>query len=113
MANRPIQPGTTGGSTSAKTGARRSPGRCELPAELARLGIDTVLITGTVTNVCCESTARDAANAGLRVVMVADGCAAINDRTHNATLHTIYRSFGDVRPLDEVVGLLGRGAAAV
>jgi nicotinamidase-related amidase len=89
------------------------PGRCELPAELARLGIDTVLITGTVTNVCCESTARDAANTGLRVVMVADGCAATNDRTHNATLHTIYRSFGDVRPADEVVGLLGRGAVTV
>ena len=38
--------------------------------------------------------------------MVADGNAAIRDETHNATLHTIYRSFGDVRPTSEVIGLI-------
>jgi nicotinamidase-related amidase len=36
------------------------PGRCVLPELLQERGIDTVLITGTVTNVCCESSARDA-----------------------------------------------------
>ena len=82
------------------------PGYCELPEMLRSRGIDTVLITGTVTNVCCESSARDASSTGFRVVMVADGNAAIRDETHNATLHTIYRSFGDVRPTAEVIGLI-------
>ncbi len=40
-------------------------------------------------------------------VMVADANAAVRDEDHNATLHTIYRSFGDVRPTDDVIELLG------
>ena len=82
------------------------PGSSDLPAALRERGIDTVLITGTVTNICCESSAPDAYASGFRVVFVADGAAARRDQDHNATLHNIYRSFGDVRPTDEVVGLL-------
>ena len=72
------------------------PGNCPLPALLEERAIDTVLITGTVTNICCESSARDAHSSGFRVVMVADANAARRDQDHNATLHNIYRSFGDV-----------------
>lgn len=82
------------------------PGRCELPSLLERRHIDTVLITGTVANVCCESSARDASTLGYRVIMVADGNAAPRDADLNATLHTIYRSFGDVRPTREVLKLM-------
>ena len=82
------------------------PNRCELPAALADRQVDTVLIAGTVTNVCCESSARDAATLGYRVVMVADANATVFDGWHNATLRTIYRSFGDVRPTDDLVRLL-------
>jgi ureidoacrylate peracid hydrolase len=90
-----------------KTGASAFfPGSCDLPALLAERGVDTVLVAGTVTNVCCESSARDASTRGLRVVFVADANAAVRDRDHNATLHTVYRSFGDVRPTAEVVALL-------
>ncbi len=71
--------------------------------------IDTVLITGTVTNVCCESSARDASTLGFRVIMVADANAARGDQDHNATLYTIYRSFGDVRPTSEVLDLINAG----
>ncbi|MYQ79900.1 MULTISPECIES: isochorismatase family cysteine hydrolase [unclassified Streptomyces] len=84
------------------------PGRCLLPELLAERGTDTVVITGALTNVCCESSARDAATAGLRVLMVADANAARRDQDHNATLHTIYRSFGDVRSTNEVLDLIGR-----
>jgi len=80
------------------------PGRSNLVDQLD--GIENVLVTGAVTNVCCESTARDASSLGYRVVMVADANAARRDRDHNATLHTIYRTFGDVRSTDEVLGLL-------
>ncbi|WP_278262662.1 isochorismatase family cysteine hydrolase [Nocardia sp. AG03] len=82
------------------------PGRCPLPGLLERRGVDTVLITGTVTNVCCESSARDAATLGFRTIMVADGNATRTDREHNATLHTIYRSFGDVRPTADLIEML-------
>jgi nicotinamidase-related amidase len=86
------------------------PGRCPLPSMLAERGIDTVLITGTVTNVCCESSARDASTLGYRVIMVADANAARRDQDHNAALYTVYRTFGDVRPTSEVLGLIEAGA---
>ena len=82
------------------------PGHCDLSARFSEVGVDTVLVAGTVANVCCESTARDASVLGHRVVMVADANAAMRDQDLNATLHTIYRSFGDVRPTDELIGLL-------
>jgi nicotinamidase-related amidase len=92
------------------------PGRCDLPDLLQARGIDTVLITGTVANVCCESTARDASTLGYRVLMVADANAARRDQDLNATLHTIYRTFGDVRPTPDLLDLLsphlGRGSRA-
>jgi nicotinamidase-related amidase len=81
-------------------------GCCPLPDLLKVRDIETVLITGTVTNVCCESSARDASTLGYRVIMVADANSARRDEDHNATLYTIYRSFGDVRTTDEVVGLV-------
>lgn len=82
------------------------PGRSPVPELLRDRGVDNVIITGTVTNVCCEASARDAATLGFRVVLVADGCAARRDEDHNATLYTIYRTYGDVRTTDEVIGLL-------
>ncbi|WP_433291041.1 isochorismatase family protein [Actinoplanes sp. CA-030573] len=82
------------------------PGKSPLPGLLRERGIDTVLITGTVTNVCCEASARDASTLGYRVIMLADGNAARRDEDHNATLYTIYRTYGDVRTTDEVIGLL-------
>jgi nicotinamidase-related amidase len=85
------------------------PGRCALPELLRARAIDTVLITGTVTNVCCESSARDARTQRFRVIMVADANAARTDAEHNATLHTIYRSFGDVRPTAEILDLIATG----
>lgn len=87
------------------------PGRSPLPAALEARGIDTVLITGTVTNVCCESSARDARTLGYRVLMVADANAARRDEDHNASLYTVYRSFGDVRATKDVIGLIESGSA--
>lgn len=83
------------------------PGRSPLPELLSERGTDTVVVTGTVTNVCCESTVRDASTLGYRVVLVADACAARNDQDHNASLHVVYRSFGDVRPAADVLDLIG------
>lgn len=88
------------------------PGRCDLHERLVERGIDTVVVVGTVTNVCVEATARDARTLGYRTILVADACAARTDAEHNATLHTFYRSFGDVRPTAEVLEMIGAGALA-
>ena len=86
------------------------PGSSDLPALLAARGVDTVVITGTVTNVCVEDTVRDASATGLRVILVADACAAMRDQDHNATLHVVYRSYGDVRSTSEVLELVQHGS---
>ena len=82
------------------------PGRCELSSLLSARAIDTVIICGTVANVCCESSARDASTLGYRVIVVADANAAMRDQDLNASLHTIYRTFDDVRPTCEVLALV-------
>jgi ureidoacrylate peracid hydrolase len=73
---------------------------------LRNLGIDTLLIAGTKTNVCCESTARDAMMLDFKVVLVSDCCGALSDDEHRATLETHIQQFGDVATADEVLGLL-------
>jgi ureidoacrylate peracid hydrolase len=73
--------------------------------------IDTVLIAGTVTNVCCESTARDATMRNFKTVMVADANAARRDDEHNATLATFLQVFGDVLTTDEIVAVIAAAQA--
>jgi ureidoacrylate peracid hydrolase len=89
-------------------------GSSDLDKLLKERGIDTVLVTGTVTNTCCESTARDAMMLNYKTVMVSDANAAVTDDEHNATLGNILRIFGDVMSTDEVVERLvpARRAAA-
>ena len=84
------------------------PGRCVLHELLQHRGIDTVLVTGTLANVCCEATARDASTLDYRTVMVADANAARRDQDLNATLYTIYRSYGDVRSTADVIIMIDR-----
>ena len=61
----------------------------------------------TATNVCCESTARDAMQMNYRVIFIADGNAALTDEEHNATLNNMVTLFADVMTIKEVVGFLG------
>ena len=87
------------------------PGSSDIAERLESAGIDTVLITGTLTNVCCESSARDAMMRNFKVLMVSDGNAAKTDEEHVATLANMLQIFGDVRGTDEVVAMLEAGAA--
>jgi len=89
-------------------------GSSELEAWLRGRGIDTVLIGGTATQVCCESTARDAMMLNFKVVMVADACATYDDATQNASLAALYSNFTDLQTVDEAIASLrrGRGQAA-
>jgi ureidoacrylate peracid hydrolase len=81
-------------------------GSSDVDAQLRARGVDTVVVAGTLTNVCCESTARDAMMLNYRVVFVSDANAARDDATHNATLGNILSTFGEVLTTDEVVDLL-------
>ena len=79
------------------------PGSSDLHAVLQARNIDTLVITGTATNVCCESTARDAMMMNYKVIFVADATATYNDDEHNATLGIMLAMFADVMTTDEVV----------
>ncbi len=81
-------------------------GSSDIDRILRGLGIDTVVIVGTLTNVCCESSARDAMMLNYKLVFVSDANAAITDAEHNATLGTILRVFGDVATTDETIARL-------
>lgn len=74
-----------------------------LERTLRSRGIDTVLIAGTKTNVCCEATARTAFDGDFKTVMVSDCCAALSDREHRAALENAIQQFADVMTVDEVL----------
>ena len=78
-------------------------GASKLERVLRDRGIDTLLIAGTKTNVCCESTARDAMMLDFKVVMLSDCTAALSDDEHRAALECIIQQFGDVMTADEAV----------
>jgi ureidoacrylate peracid hydrolase len=88
------------------------PGYCKLPDVLRARGLDTVLITGTLTNTCCETSARDAIMTGFRCVMISDGCAAALDSAHTATLRNFLQVSGDVRSTEEAITLLQKSTVA-
>ena len=88
------------------------PGTSDLPDRLRARGFDTVLITGTVTNVCCESSARDANMTNFRTIMVSDGNAANSQEEHDASLTAFYNVFGDVMDTDMIIASLRRSRSA-
>ena len=79
------------------------PGASDLDSRLQQARVDTVIICGTLTNVCCDSSARDAMMRNFHVVMVADGNAALTDADHNASLTALAQTFADVMSSDEVL----------
>ena len=87
-------------------------GSSDLETQLRDRGIDTVIVTGTVTNICCESTARDAMMRNFRTIMVTDANAAMTDEMHNASLAAFYVRFGDIMSTGHLIGVMNANAAA-
>jgi ureidoacrylate peracid hydrolase len=85
-------------------------GSSPLEEFLRERSIDTLVVTGTVTGVCCESTARDAMMLNFKTIMISDGCAARSDADHAAALVSFYVTFGDVMTTDEVLACLAKRA---
>jgi nicotinamidase-related amidase len=76
----------------------------DLEEYLRKEKIDTVLITGVMTNLCCETTARDAFMRDFNVVFVADATASKNEAMHEATLLNMCYGFGDVVNTIDIIG---------
>ncbi len=83
-----------------------APGASDLHEILRQCGIDTLIITGTASQVCCESTARDAMMLNYKVFFVADGTATFTDQEHNATLSAMAHTFCDVIGAAALVSLI-------
>ena len=87
-------------------------GSSDLGERLRKSGIDTLIITGTATNVCCESTARDAFMLNYRTLMVSDANATSSDELHSASLNALFSRFADVFTTEEILTLLEEAGAA-
>lgn len=71
--------------------------------------VDTVIITGTVTNVCCESTARGAFMRDYKVAFVSDGCGAFDETAHEVSLYNISHFFGRILDTQTLLAALNNG----
>jgi ureidoacrylate peracid hydrolase len=65
--------------------------------------IETVIVTGTATNACCESTARTAFMRDYQVAFPSDANATFDPAMHEATLRNIELLFGRVMTSDELL----------
>jgi nicotinamidase-related amidase len=81
------------------------PGRA-LARALEERSIEMLVIVGTLTNVCCDSTARDGNMLGYRVILVSDAMAARSDIEHNAALLNLRLNFADVHSADSLCTML-------
>jgi ureidoacrylate peracid hydrolase len=69
--------------------------------------IDTIIICGTVTNICCESTARDAFFRDYKVVFGSDICSTDDKEAHEATLKNM-EIFGRTMNCEQIISSLKR-----
>lgn len=88
-----------------------APGASDLHEILQGKGIDTLIITGTATQVCCESTARDAMMLNYKVFYVADGNATFADEEHNATISAMAHTFCDVTDTATLTAMIGESVS--
>ncbi len=75
---------------------------------LARLGVDALVFCGVMTYACVELSARDAADIGFRVIVVADACTGWSRHQHEAALRRLEGGLSGiaVRPAAEVIAEL-------
>ena len=78
----------------------------KLDQTLRVLGIDTVIVTGVVTDVCVAQTAREFGDRDFNAIVVEDACASTDDARHKAALETIAFTFGFVESTEQVIARL-------
>lgn len=77
--------------------------KTDLDEKLKEVGIEDVIITGVMTNCCCETTARDAFMHGYRVFFINDATATVNEELHLATLKNMAFGFAIVQDTQGLV----------
>jgi len=82
--------------------------RTNLADLLAARGVDTVLVTGTVTQICVDETARGAFEEGFQAVIISDAVSSYAPDLHAATLRNFALKFGRVESSDAVLSELER-----
>jgi ureidoacrylate peracid hydrolase len=83
-----------------------APGSSRLETLLSGIGRKQLIIGGAATNVCVESTARDAMQRGFQVTLLEDATTAFDELIHRISLLNIKLFFGDVRPVESVMGAI-------
>jgi ureidoacrylate peracid hydrolase len=88
------------------------PGSSSLERLLRSQKRDTVILAGTKTNICVESTARDGMMLDFRMCVLSDGTAALTTEEHQAALNVLVQEFADILTIDEVIAELRANAGS-
>lgn len=86
----------------------------DLELILRKRGIDTIIISGVATNVCCETSAREAAVRDFRVIFLSDGTATADmggasaEELRKATCATLGFLFAEIATVDELIRKIER-----
>lgn len=76
---------------------------------LRNLAVDTLIVTGVVTNGCVENAVRDASDRSYRTILVGDGCAALSPELQAIAMQVLTDVYCNVRPtaalLEEIAAL--------
>jgi nicotinamidase-related amidase len=80
---------------------------------LRNLGVDTLLMTGVVTNYCVETAVRDAGDRGYNVILVDDCCAAMSEEHQRLALEILNGIYCVVRSTDRVIHEIQGGTRVV
>lgn len=75
----------------------------DLEIVLRGLGIEDVVISGIMTNMCCETTAREAFMRDLRVFFLADATGTVSEEMHYASLLNLAYGFAFVTTADKII----------
>jgi biuret amidohydrolase len=73
---------------------------------LRNMDVETLVLVGMATDMCVETTARDAADRGFNVIVVEDATATFFEHHHRAALSGFARVFGQVWDTERVLGAL-------
>ena len=100
VAPREGEPVVTKRSVSAFAGS-------DLAHLLSASGITTLLLSGVVTNLVVEGTAREAVDRGYNVFIVGDCCASMSQEAHDSSLNTVLPFLATITTSEEAIAALG------
>lgn len=78
----------------------------QLEKRLLAAGVKQIIISGVMTNLCCETTARSAFVKGFEVIMPVDATAAYNYEFHLATFLNLAYMFAKPLTTDELIKMM-------